>query len=522
LDFIFRLLQIEPRRRMSVTDALSHSWLADPSISPVIAPKEFLPDYMIGDADRQPLEVVDGYDPGQSAEVSQNMSAEGPNPGNLSPNSVSGKPYPAANELPTWHAANNNAYGSIYGGVSYGAGSSPYGDGVLPMRVRSPPRSPRSPRTSGGPQRIAFDRLPFDRFGMDDRSRGRYPAPARLAQVIATTHSPAPNLSRGFPERGSPPPRTGSPLQRELSPNHKPNLGSSTGYAVGAQTLSQAVRPAMLTPRSNSGRSPNASPLTSAVPPMTVQAGEGDERTRGRAWAFRSESPGGSNTHDANSAVPGRARAPSPFGSQFATVMRPNSLQQVPYAPSRSSPQRLGQGPSTGLGQGTSITFPRALSPGLIEASAPTRASPVGISSGTVRAPSPAGANVRTLSPGVSQTRLQEGTGFNWSSAAPPVAPVSPRTAGAVNRISSPGLSNATQPGVTRIASPSGGLKTVTSAAQPFKQGFAWSPEPPSPRTSPRSFSPGPGQITSMAKAVGGSASMGTMSATSSLPRWPM
>merc|ERR1719359_1194667 len=78
LDFIFRLLQIEPRRRMSVTDALSHSWLADPSIPPVLAPKEFLPDYMIGDADRQPLEVVDGYDPGQSAEVSQNMSADGP------------------------------------------------------------------------------------------------------------------------------------------------------------------------------------------------------------------------------------------------------------------------------------------------------------------------------------------------------------------------------------------------------------------------------------------------------------
>jgi len=42
LDFIFRLMQIEPRRRLSITDALSHPWLMDPKICPVLAPKDLL------------------------------------------------------------------------------------------------------------------------------------------------------------------------------------------------------------------------------------------------------------------------------------------------------------------------------------------------------------------------------------------------------------------------------------------------------------------------------------------------
>merc|ERR1719454_1338007 len=44
LDFIFRLLQIEPKRRMSISDALKHAWLTDPKICPVVAPKELLPE----------------------------------------------------------------------------------------------------------------------------------------------------------------------------------------------------------------------------------------------------------------------------------------------------------------------------------------------------------------------------------------------------------------------------------------------------------------------------------------------
>lgn len=60
LDFIFRMLQIEPRRRMSITDALNHHWLADPTILPVLAPKDVLPEYMVNESSR-PIEDSAAY-----------------------------------------------------------------------------------------------------------------------------------------------------------------------------------------------------------------------------------------------------------------------------------------------------------------------------------------------------------------------------------------------------------------------------------------------------------------------------
>mmetsp|Transcript_46058 Transcript_46058/g.71904 ORF Transcript_46058/g.71904 Transcript_46058/m.71904 type:complete len:788 (-) Transcript_46058:109-2472(-) len=500
LDFIFRLLQIEPKRRMSIVDALSHSWLADPSIAPVLAPKEFWPDSLRGDLDRRPAEVVDVYDDPGSTVGTQNMSmaTEGPNqgqlsPGQLSPATLAGTIY--ANELPTWSSANTTsggmykAGGSLYGGLSYGV-QSQSNMPAFGARVLSPPRSPRSPRSSG-PQR-----LPFDRFGMDDRSRPRYAGGARLAHVISTTHSPAPSLSRGHGSQM----RSGSPLQRQFSPSQMGELGSSTGYSnnVPTPTLSgvpgytqlDSSRPPMLTPRSGSARSPT-SPPGSAVPPISSQATEVEERVRGRAaWAFRNE--GKTLRETVSPDASGRQRGTSPFGlsSHVGAIVRPNAggsgswqVQQTPYNPSRTSPQRGAQN----AGQGSSITFPRSISPG------------------EVRALSPGTANLRTLSPGVSASRL-DGIGFSWNA----VPPVSPRNGAGpglgVSRIASPsGLGQVG--GVSRIASPGSGLKQAT-----FTQGsgFAWSPEPPSPRTSPRSYSPGPVMAAK------------TLSSASSLPRWPM
>lgn len=514
LDFIFRLLQIEPKRRMSIADSLSHSWLADPSIAPVLAPKEFWPDSLRSDLERRSIEV-DAYDLEHSSAVgTQNMSVDGPVGGQLSQGQISpgtmssGMPY--ANELPTWAGANNNggvykAGGSLYGGVSYGVQSS----SAVPAfgaRVLSPPRSPRSPRTSG-PQR-----LPFDRFGMDDRARSRYPGGARLAHVISTTHSPAPSLSRANGSQlrsGSPLQsltrsdgsqlRSGSPLQRQFSPSQVGEIGSSgvpmpsLSAVPGYQQLDSS-RPALLTPRSGSARSPS-SPLGSAVPAVTNQAAEVEERARGRAaWAFRNE--GKTLRETVSPDASGRARAPSPFGSHVAAMVRPSTagsgswqVQQAPYAPSRSSPQRGG-------GQGNPITFPRSVSPG------EARTHSLG-----------GNANMRTLSPGISASRL-DGVGasssFSWSTAPPPLSPrnaSSGATAPGVSRISSPSVP---QVGVSRMGSPGGGLKQ----AQPFTQGFAWSPEPPSPRTSPRSYSPGPVMAApQMAK---------TLTSGSSVPRWPM
>jgi serine/threonine protein kinase len=43
-DFIIRLLQVDPSKRMSVTEALEHAWLRDARISPLQAPEELLPE----------------------------------------------------------------------------------------------------------------------------------------------------------------------------------------------------------------------------------------------------------------------------------------------------------------------------------------------------------------------------------------------------------------------------------------------------------------------------------------------
>lgn len=362
--------------------------------------------------------------------------------------------------------------------------------------VRSPLRSPRSTRASGGPQ-LTFDRpgLPFDRLSAVGGDRSRYAQPARMAHVISTAHSPAPQ------GRGSPPPRAGSPLQRQWSPQTS-EMGSGSYPTNNMGSISQVLQGAttMLTPRSGSGRqSPGQSPLSSAVPAPGAQVSGGEDRSRGRAWAFRPNSP----IRDEGSPAPeyGRARAASPFGNS-STIMRPGSATfQVPGAPSRLSP-----GPASRYSaQGNSITFPRSLSPGLLEAPMQQPGS------SAVRAHSP-GASVRALSPNgnlAGSTRLNDASGaFNWSAA----PPLSPRTAGGVSRIASPTGGVMQSGGVSRIASPTGGLKP---ASQPIMQttGFAWSPEPPSPRTSPRSYSPSPGQLgTSTTIRAGGSG----------VPRWPM
>jgi len=523
LDFIFRLLQIEPRRRMSIGDALNHHWLSDQSICPVIAPKDVLAEMsMYGVIDNnRPLEVVDGYDGDQLQGIATQQNSVVNDSGlSIAATSyrppdkpVPGMPYGQGNELPTWAAANPNAglYGAgssqVFAGAQYG-GYGKDGNSVLrvPMsqrargEVRSPLRSPRTNRASAGPQ-MAFDRQPYDRMG----ERSRHAPPARMAHVISTAHSPAPQ------GRGSPPPRAGSPLQRQWSPNQPINPGSEMGSGsypatnmgnMSAIPQMQQGQSSMPTARSASGRvSPLQSPLSSAVPAANSQANVEDDRGRGRAWAFRSNSP----VRDAVSPGPdyGRQRAVSPFGNT-TQVMRPGSATfQVPGAPSRhnGSPGPHARFAAQGSGgmQSGGITFPRSLSPGLLENQ--TLQQP---GTAAVRAHSP-GASVRALSPNgnfAGSTRLNEaGGGFNWSTA----PPLSPR-AGGVSRIASPAGQQLQQP-VSRIASPTGGLK---QAPQPMMQGggFTWSPEAPSPRTSPRSISPGP--IQSGFKAGG-----------NALPRWP-
>lgn len=189
---------------------------------------------------------------------------------------------------------------------------------------------------------------------------------------------------------------------------------------------------------------------------------------RGRTWTFRSDSGGsGSNAGgetDGNvgpspyrnaAAIPPRARAASPMQAMQAG-MRPTV--PVPRT-AQSPPRKLDAG---------AIIFPRSMSPG--------DTSPSYVSGGSVRA----AMNARAASPGA---------GFSWTQA---TAPLSPRA-------------SAQPTAMQRTASP-----VAQYAAKPLKQGFAWSPDPPSPRVSARSFSPAPIAISQHSKQIPNNV----------LPRW--
>merc|ERR1719253_1147714 len=94
-----------------------------------------------------------------------------------------------------------------------------------------------------------------------------------MAHVISTAHSPVPQGHNGF-ARGSPPPRAGSPLSRQVSPGQQQELASS-GYSGNLQAYpADNSRGSVLTPRSGSGRrSPGQnSPINPAMGMQQTQA----------------------------------------------------------------------------------------------------------------------------------------------------------------------------------------------------------------------------------------------------------
>lgn len=487
LDFIFRMLQIEPRRRMSITDALNHKWLADPSLAPVLAPKDVLPELV--DESGRPLETVDGVEDNkaQLSPVMVQNNIEGSGGGSPVGTSENVQGYQTSNELPTWAATAQGPFAGASGYPQY-SGSMTQQFATPVLRVRSPPRSPRSPRTNAGP-RLTFDRLPFDRFGASATERDgrpRYPNPARMAHMVATAHSPVPASSYTRQGGASPPPRTVSPGPLQSSITSIPPTYMRAVSPEG-QHYYESNRPAMLTPRSGSGRPPPA------MASMQASSIDGEDRTRGRAWAFRSESPEPIRTQVSGDLDPfGRPRAPSPFGHTSGASSPPRTQAGSGSWTVQGSSSRAGQSPSRN--QGTSITFPRSISPGYTE----VRASGGG---SLIRAPSPAGSIV---APGAG-ARSSDGIGFNWSTAAPPLSP----RAAPVSRIASP-TTGVTPASVSRIASPLAGtavtrIASPSAKVQTFKPpsaGFAWSPEPPSPRASPRSYSPGPVALGQSVKAI--------------------
>lgn len=443
LDFIFRLLQLEPSRRMSVTDALEHKWLADPKVMPVLAPKELLPESLRNrreaegqrDAEAapreaehmQPLQVLQpsasygGSSPGTggvqgcgSVQRLHDGMARMPTLNNgscLSPvaNSCISWSGGGCGELPNWASANASAFGS-----------NPHSP---TLRVRSPMRVPRASGASS--PRLAGDRR---------RQPLHHGASARAPYVIATAHSPppgttpqSPTLHRAGLRAG---PRTASPCAGLAQHGHhlqQHGLGEA-----------QPPRPAFLTPRSTSRTKLSNGTIVQSphgVLNQKAESPEGDERLQNRAWAFKSDN------------------APADCS------LKP---EQVPYIPQHgrqvASPHRTQGGSTLYMARSQSPLHP-------VEATMSSM-----VMRPVMRTPSP-----------VSGPPRPTAVGFSWTQAP---ATFSPR-----NGLSaSANLARAPSPGTCAMSGP---------------VGFAWSPDPPSPRTSPRAFSPVPaGAIHFAAKAM--------------------
>lgn len=430
LDFIFRLLQIEPHLRMSVTDALSHPWLTDPKIVPVVASKDLLPEHLLKAMSRREREVIAKEIDGNIK--SPSVSAAGSGSTRLQPGSskrsrsgtspASSIAWNGTSELPTWAAARTSGSSSL----------SPT------LRVRSPPRSPR---VSGGPA----PRM------LTDRRRPMAPAQGRQ-YVIATAHSPAPGVASS-PRSG--PRGNHSSATRTASPVGSPPLPTTLLRSSPIQYVHPPVEAMGFYP--DASASSFLTPRLATRPLLTgSMGGIQEEAVRGRAWAFRADGASmGSMRMGSNelaSELPGRQRALSPV------ALSPGQPIHGAVSPSGWAQGRLSQSPSR-----APVHVHRSLSPAQLQQ---------------------ASRSMRSHSPGASLPRAAEGVGFSWAQAPAMISP----------RAGSPGGGNA----MTRTASPLG---------HAFNPGFAWLPEPPSPRTSPRSFSPAP-------------ASFQGLAAKSSVPRW--
>lgn len=312
LDFIFRLLHIEPKRRLSIQDALNHPWLNDPKIMPMLAPPELLP---------EKLKLA-------------------------SPHAVSSEFYeePEAEEAPSPRARGPlSSLGSVGSRVSGGLGSasgrgSRAGLGAHSMTLGWGGRCGCSGHTSSNPN--LAPNTPMLRAPRSPRTPA--PRPDRRGPIVpgrthvSTAHSPAPAAGG---------------VQAQQPSNGTTGAGQ---YWPPGRTLSPPMR----------RPSPEKDTLRPLVPSRTISP---DTDEHGRSWAFRSDS----GTSGISRRMRG-ATATDTTTTEFVSKPvpgRPNhsaSSTRLPTARSTRSPtrgqQKLSQTPSY-----NSITFPRSVSPPMAE-----------------------------------------------------------------------------------------------------------------------------------------------------------
>lgn len=558
LDFLFKLLQIEPSRRMSIDEALRHAWLAEPNIAPVPAPIELLPESM----------QRKSADPTNS-EASQ-FAREAVTPAG---NSISGS------ALYGTQAVYQKPGGGLSGVTIGNAGSINTG--------------------SWGPAgRNTLSRTAFE-GGNGEQLQSSRPSLASgrgVTYVVATNHSPAPQqrisaMSPSPPQNPNPSP-TRAPYRVVPSRHASPVPGTAQAGLGGrlsrpsAQQLSHNTpqasplpqRPSMVdaalkaapntfqpSPRQPVRTSPGPSPRhpsrdpvrktenmgtgsvntsyvappisglakkAAAAVPDTVSASEvnslGDERKQPNSWAFRTDSfqmadgprlVGGPGGKDPTAMVsPGRggsvSGAPSaaavPAPSRLAFIGVPGQ-HLIPDAQNRSR-----QTPLRGQG-GNTIYLPRSPSPVQkpMNSPVPSQQEQQG---GSKLVPGGASGNVPPIA-GIGSASVQPGT-YRVLSPSPTSAmyrAVSPGPGGACGSpgggspcvgvgpaipIGEPAVGFSWSQAPSAAFSPRPGSPFEARAVSPTMfvrghHGITWSPGPPSPRVPSRPTSPAPmpGQV---------------------------
>lgn len=366
IDFIFKLMQMEPSKRMSIAEACKHAWLADTGVPPMMAPKEMLPEELRKKLEEEkraktmlPVSMTDRDFKGGSLSA----STGGVPTAALLPTVSSPIMRPMTHTLPTWSAA------PIQGIITKQM-ATPH---TPLMRVRSP--SGRSPRSSApGPS--------FADLSQASDRRSRVFQPHRSTQrtqytggyVLATAHSPA-------PARGS---------SGAMSPPADKLCMAANFYCHESNRISFVS-----TPRASHRR-------TAAAPAPLPMV---DAESRGRPlWAFGQKA-----------AEQGPSRRWGSNGSEYQVSPAPRASSPVPVA---MAVTRVASPPPVGLafippmlGSSRRAASPRAVyqvsrspSPVPIDPS-----SPVGFSWTPVAMSPRATASVRAPSP----TRVTQ-TGFAW------------------------------------------------------------------------------------------------------------
>eukprot|EP00930_Biecheleria_cincta_P012471 TRINITY_DN1162_c0_g1_i1.p1 TRINITY_DN1162_c0_g1~~TRINITY_DN1162_c0_g1_i1.p1 ORF type:complete len:775 (+),score=112.63 TRINITY_DN1162_c0_g1_i1:111-2435(+) len=470
IDFIFRLLQLQPEKRMSIADACNHAWLTE-KVPQMIAPKEHWPEEL-----RRPQNEGEGHaEPRRSAAASGALPA-GTLPAGTTPAAfVAGPAMRASPDLPSWSAA--PAQHSVTAASQMGYPMTPM------MRVRSPMRSPRQ---------SAAQPLPVDRRSRVNPYRGNA---ARTSYVVATAHSPPPvHYMPGYSLRGNSG-RASSPEQSYsetllaqpcVSPQgpsqeaprgsflttprstSRPRYGSGSFGTVPAPlpvNASQVVATAHSPPpvhymsgyglRGNSGRasSPEQSySETLLAQPCVSPQGPSQEAPRGSFLT----TPRSTSRHRSGSGSFGTVPAPLPVNASQATEMSQGQRGRAAWTFGSQDNHQVAS------------AVQRVASPAPALAPVPAFA---GVQPRRVLSPSRAVYVTRSPSPVDLQrshspsgaVRGTSGCGFSWTPAA-----ISPGPIGGTAAM--------------RTLSPSNAM-----AAQSSGPGvFAWSADPPSPHASPR------------------------------------